>query len=89
MYLSLCAESAFCLTLMFFAVWKDNQFLPEKSQKNELAGFALVLSVNVVLSLFQSAVVTPIYSLVTHAADDKAVADACKFLERGVRCVRY
>lgn len=73
------------MTLVFYAFWKDNQFLPDRTTHGgQLIAFLIVLIVNVVLSFYSAMAVLPVYAL-AQTADPSAVRSATKFLEDNYR----
>ena len=78
------AESAFCLTLVLFALWKDNQFLPDQKDLEKLVPFLVVLVINVLLSIFMSTSVLPVYALAS-LADKSSFPAAVEFLDQSMR----
>ncbi|KAF8062090.1 MLO13 [Scenedesmus sp. PABB004] len=78
-------ESAFCLTLLLFGLWKDNQFLPDfKYYRGQFVAYIIVFIVNIGLCVYQSGAVLPVYALVS-TADSQAVTAAGLFLSANLR----
>lgn len=81
-----CTEAAFCLTLVLYALWKDNQFLPDQARTPDVIVFFILLSLNIALSFFMSTCVLPVYAIVSVTDTDAFVA-AGEFAERDMRYV--
>lgn len=67
-----------------FALWKDNQFLPEQHMTAPVVTSVVLLGINIAMSFFTSASVLPVYSIVS-VADKTAFATAAETAARAVR----